>query len=191
MAVKTMPQNTGTGLYNAGWHELTISSAAYDLWTDPKGNDKRYVDLTFEGYPDNMNLRIYEVKNRETDVEFKIANLFRYACAGIIDVLNDPTGKNPVIQYDDEAHHLHGARINAFFYKVTDETSGKEYSRIFDTVAPVEQETEHVTWTAGDVDRLKAAAEKNFLRVKGHKTTTVVPTTTAKATTTSDVEVPF
>ena len=43
MAVKTMPQNTGTGLYNAGWHELTISSAAYDLWTDPKGNNKRYV----------------------------------------------------------------------------------------------------------------------------------------------------
>ena len=116
MAVKTMTQHTGTGLFDAGWHELVISSAAYDTWTGPDGKVKRYVSLHFEGY-DHMNLRIYEAKNKETDVEFKIANLFRYACAGIIDVLNDPTGKNPVIQYDDEAENLVGTRINVFFYK--------------------------------------------------------------------------
>jgi len=194
MAVKTMPRDTGTGLYNAGWHELTISYAAYDTWTDPKGSKKRYVDLRFEGYPENMNLRIYEVKNRETDVEFKIANLFRFACAGIIDVLNDPTGKKPVIQYDDDAHHLVGTRINAFFYKVADEVSGKEYSRIFDTVAPVEQETKYVTWTADDVTRLKTAAEKNFTRVKGAPVSLNGDrhvTSTTKATTTSDAELPF
>ena len=190
MAVKTMPKDTGTGLYNAGWHELTISSAAYDIWTDPKGNSKRYVDLRFEGYPENMNLRIYEVKNRETDVEFKIANLFRFACAGIIDVLNDPTGKNPVIQYDDEAENLVGTRINVFFYKKLAD-DGNEYSRPFDTVAPVEQETKYVSWTADDVARLKASAEKNFVRVKGDKVDHTNHHTTAKATTTSDAELPF
>ena len=189
MAVKTMVQNTGTGLYNAGWHELIISSAEYGIYKTPDGKDKRYIDLHFEGYPDNMNLRMYEAKNRETDVEFKISNLFRYACAGIIDVLNDPTGKNPVIQYDDEAVNLVGTRINAFFYKKLDETSGKEYSRIFDTVAPVEQETEHVSWTADQVTRLKDAAEKNFTRVKG--TSNGVPVMNTTTNHNDNVDIPF
>ena len=190
MAVKTMEQNTGTGLYNPGWHELTISSAMYGTWTTPDGTVKKYIDVHFKGYPDNMNLRIYEAKNRETNVEFKIANLFRYACAGIIDVLNDPTGKNPVIQYDDEAVNLVGTHLNVFLYKKTDHTSGKEYSRIFDTVAPIAQETEHVTWTADQVDRLKHAAEKNFTRVKG--TNTEAPTMNTTVTSKSnDVDIPF
>ena len=189
MAVKTMIQNTGTGLYDAGWHELVISSASYDVWTTPDGKAKKYIDLHFEGY-DNMNLRIYEAVNRETNVEFKIANLFRYACAGIIDVLKDPTGKNPVIQYDDEAENLVGTRINVFFYKKKAD-DGNEYSRPFDTVAPVEQETKYVSWTADDVARLKASAEKNFVRVKGDKVDHTNHHTTAKATTTSDAELPF
>ena len=190
MAVKTMAQKTNTGLYDAGWHELVISSAAYETWTDPDGKVKKYVDLHFEGYPDNMNLRIYEAKNRETNVEFKVANLFRYACAGIIDVLNDPTGKNPVIQYDDEANNLIGTRINVFFYKETSD-DGKEYSRPFDTIAPVEQETEHVSWTADQVVRLKASAEKNFERVKGDTVKHATHHTTTKSATTSDAELPF
>ena len=190
MAVKTMVQNTGTGLYNAGWHELTISSADYGVYKAPEGKNKRYIDLHFEGYPDNMNLRMYEAKNRETDVEFKISNLFRYACAGIIDVLNDPTGKNPVIQYDDEAVNLVGTRINTFFYKVKDTVSDKEYSRIFDGIAPVEQETEHVTWTADQVTRLKALAEKNFNRTKGN-TNNVNTVGVTHTDETKNVDIPF
>ena len=84
MAVKTMPMSTGTGLYNEGWHEVTIRQATEGVW---EGNDKSstYIDLLFEGYADNNNLRIYEVRNRETNEEFKIANLFRYAMAVIIE----------------------------------------------------------------------------------------------------------
>ena len=187
MAVKTMEQNTGTGLFNAGWHELTISSAEYNTYEAPNGKTKKFVELHFEGYPETMHLRIYEATNRETGVEFKIANLFRYACAGIIDVLKDPTGKKPVIQYDDEATNLVGTHINAFFHKVpTDD--GKEYSRIFDTIAPIEQETEHVTWTADDVTRLKHAAEKNFTRVKEMNNGVPVVNTT---THTENVDIPF
>ena len=189
MAVKTMTQHTSTGLFDAGWHELVISSAAYDTWTGPDDKVKRYINLHFEGY-DNMDLRIYEAKNRETGVEFKVANLFRYACAGIIDVLNDPTGKNPVIQYDDEAENLVGTRINVFFYK-EEGNDGKQYSRPFDTVAPVEQETKYVSWTADEVVKLKASAEKNFVRVKGGTVDHTNHHTTTKATTTSDAELPF
>ena len=188
MAVKTMEQNTGTGLFNAGWHELTISSAAYDTYKAPSRVTKRYVEVHFEGYPETMHLRVYEAVNKETGTEFKIANLFRYACAGIITVLQDPTGKKPVIQYDDEATNLVGTRINAFFYKVPSD-DGKEYSRIFDTVAPVEQETEHLTWTADQVTRLKDAAEKNFTRVKG--TSNGVPVVNTTTTHTDTADIPF
>ena len=186
MAVKTMAKNTGTGQYNAGWHELTISKAI-----DGKWGDKRTIDLNFEGYPDNMRHRVFEASNKTTGEEFKIANLFRFACAGIISVLQDPTGKNPVIQYDDEVTNLIDTRVNVLFVKEASKTDGKEYSEIFDLV-PVVQETEHITWTADDVERLKKNVEKqysNFTKVttNGIGTTTIDTTTT----TTSDAEIPF
>ena len=162
MAVKTMPMSTGTGQFNVGWHDLTISKAEYGSWKTPDGKDKRYVDLWFDGYSDNMNLRMYEVVNKETGEEFKIANLFRYANAGIIETLNDPTGKKPIIQYDDDAANLVGKRIHTYFYK--EQKTG--------TVAPVEQEGEHISWTADQVASLKASAEKNFNRLHDDTHTT-------------------
>ena len=192
MAVKTMPVSSGTGQYNVGWHDLLISKAEYGAWKSPDGTSKRYVDLWFDGYTDNMNLRMYEVVNKETGEEFKIANLFRYANAGIISVLNDPTGKKPIIQYDDEATNLVGKHIHAYFYK--EQKTGNEYSRIFDTVAPVEQEGEHITWTADQVVALKASAEKNFNRVHNSENTTnttngtpVTPRVATTNTTTDDI----
>ena len=191
MAVKTMKKNTGNGQFNAGWHELTIKSATDGTWTDGQGNEKRTIDLTFEDYPEAMRHRVFATHNKTTNEEFNIANLFRYACAGIISVLNDPTGKNPVIQYDDEVTNLVGTRVNAFFYKRKSETDDKEYSRIFD-LAPVVQETEHITWKADDVDSLKHSVEKRY--TKKHVTNNnVVGTINVDTTTnaTSDAEVPF
>ena len=186
MAVKTMAKNTGTGQYNAGWHELTISKA-----TDVKWNDKRAIDLNFEGYPDNMHHRVFETNNKTTGEEFKIANLFRFACAGIISVLNDPTGKNPVIQYDDEVTNLVGTRLNVFFVKEASTTDGKEYSRTFDLV-PIVQETEHLTYTEDDVARLKNSIEKQHAK-KNATTTNGVDTVNldATGTVTNDAEIPF
>ena len=186
MAVKTMAKNTGTGQYNAGWHELTISKAVDGTW-----GDKRTIDLNFEGYPDNMRHRVFEASNKTTGEEFKIANLFRFACAGIISVLQDPTGKNPVIQYDDEVTNLIGTRVNVLFVKEPSTTDGKEYSRTFDLV-PVVQETEHLTWTDDDVARLKNGVEKQYAK-KTATTTNGVGTITldTTTTTTTDAEVPF
>ena len=195
MAVKTMPVSSGTGQYNVGWHDLLITKAEYGVWKSPDGTSKRYIDLWFDGYSDNMNLRMYEVINKESGEEFKIANLFRYANAGILEVLQDPTGKRPIIQYDDEAHHLVGKRIHAYFYK--EQKTGNEYSRIFDTVAPVEQEGEHVSWTADQVASLKVSAEKNYRRVhEGVSTTngTILESTPVSNTTTNtqtDNDIPF
>jgi len=186
MAVKTMAKNTGTGQYNAGWHELTISKAVDGTW-----GDKRTIDLNFEGYPDNMRHRVFEASNKTTGEEFKIANLFRFACAGIISVLNDPTGKNPVIQYDDEVTNLIGTRVNVLFIKEASTTDGNEYSRTFDLV-PVAQETEHITWTDDDVARLKKNTEKQYAK-RTATTTNGVGTVNLDTTTTvtGDAEVPF
>jgi hypothetical protein len=186
MAVKTMAKNTGTGQYNAGWHELTISKAV-----DGKWNDKRVIDLNFENYPDNMRHRVFESTNKTTGEEFKIANLFRFACAGIISVLQDPTGKNPVIQYDDEVTNLVGTRVNVFFVKTISKTDGNEYSKTFDLV-PIVQETEHLTWTDDDVARLKHGVEKQHAK-KNATPTNGVGTVNLDTTTTvtGDVEIPF
>ena len=186
MAVKTMAKNTGTGQYNAGWHELTISKAVDGTW-----GDKRTIDLNFEGYPDNMRHRVFEASNKTTGEEFKIANLFRFACAGIISVLQDPTGKNPVIQYDDEVTNLVGTRVNVYFVKTVSKTDGNEYSRTFDLV-PIAQETEHLTWTDDDVARLKHGVEKQHAK-KTEAAANGVGTTHLDTTTTvaGDAEVPF
>jgi|TARA_R110000823_G_scaffold89583_2_gene198561 hypothetical protein len=186
MAIKTMAKNTGTGQYNAGWHELTISKAV-----DGKWGDKRTIDLNFEGYPDQMRHRVFEASNKTTGEEFKIANLFRFANAGIISVLQDPTGKNPVIQYDDDASNLVETRVNVFFVKEASKTDGKEYSRTFDLV-PVAQEGEHLTWTFDDVERLKKGVEKQYAK-RTETTTNGVGTATLDTTTTvtGDAEVPF
>jgi hypothetical protein len=192
MAVKTMKKNTGTGQYNAGWHELTIKDAVDGTWKDSKGVEKRIIDLTFEDYNESMSHRVFATYNKTTNEEFNIANLFRYACAGILNVLNDPTGKNPVIQYDDEVTNLVGTHVNAFFFKQKSTTNDNEYSKIFDLV-PVVQETEHIKWTADDVDRLKHSVEKRYAKKStansGDLGTINVETTT---TTTANLEdIPF
>ena len=190
MAVKTMPMSTGTGQYNAGWHEVTIRHATADVWTNPKGEARRYIDLLFEGYPDNMNLRIYEAKNSETGEEFKLVNVFRYAMSGIIDKLDDPTGKKPILQYDDDVANLVGKHINVFIFK-----NQKGYNEFFDTIAPIEQEGKHYSFTADKVSALKASAEKNFARSNksNHLTNGTVTngTTTTNNTSNEDLEIPF
>ena len=189
MAVKTMAKNAGTGQYSAGWHELTIKDAVDGTWTDSKDVEKRTIDLTFEDYPEGMSHRVFAVYNTKTEEEFNIANLFRYACAGIISVLNDPTGKDPVIQYDDEATNLVGTHVNAFFFKQKSTTDGNEYSKVFDLV-PVVQETEHITWKVEDVDRLKHSVEKRYSK-KVTANSGTLGTVTVETTTNGAADVPF
>ena len=187
MAIKTMSTSTGTNLYNEGWHEVTIRQATEGVYTNSDGESK-YIDLLFEDYADNKNLRVYEVRNRETNEEFKLANLFRHAMAGIIGKLNDPTGKKPILQYDDDVKHLVGKRINAFIYK-----NERGYNEFFNTVAPVEQDGEHYSFTADKVTALKASAEKSFRKSNKskHLTNDVTPNSTPVTNTTSSEEIPF
>jgi len=160
MAVKTMTAKTGGGgKFDDGWHELTISKAEYGTYTATTG-DLKYITLSFENYPDNMDLRIYEAFVKKTGEEFKVASLFKMANAGIMGVLKDPSGKNPVIQYDDEAENLIGKKVNVLFYKET--KSGKGYTRMHDLLAPVVQEGEHLSYAEDKVEGIKKGVENSL-----------------------------
>ena len=151
MAIKTMTMSSGKSLFSTGWHEVTISKAAYGTW-----NESQYVEMHFEDYPDNFNFRIYSANNKETGEEFNLARLFRLANAGIISVLKDPTGSNPVVQYDDEAEGLVGKKINIYLYK----KDGEKWTTIHNRIAPVTQQGEHISYTDDDVSMWKGVAEK-------------------------------
>lgn len=153
MAIKTMSASSGGSKFSEGWHEVTISKAEYGDW-----NGKKYLDLLFSDYPDNMNLRVYEVINKKTNEEFKLANTFKYANAGIVGVLKDPNGKNPLIQYDDEPSGLIDKTINIYIYK--ERKTGEGYSRIFDDIAPIAQVGDHLSFTPEQVGGIKAGVEK-------------------------------
>ena len=103
----TLPKR-GTGLWNEGWHTLTINKAEYGDW-----NDSKFIDVWFDGYPDNFNMRVYakEGKNGE---EFAIGNLFRFANAGISDALESAEGET-TIKINDSAESLHGSTVNVYF----------------------------------------------------------------------------
>ena len=157
MAVKTMTgAEPGQNAYERGWHTVTITGAKEGNW-----NDSKYLDVFFEGYNDACHLRIYERFNKETNEEFSIAKLFKFANAGIISVLEDQTGNKPVIQYDDDPSSLTGKKLNVL---IVDDKKNDKYARVWDRVAPVTHVGEHLTYTDDDVDYWKKQAEDAYAK---------------------------
>ena len=163
MAIKTMSAvSGGNSVFSEGWHETSVRKAEYGIYNAPNGDSKRYLDIWFEDYPDNMILRVYETFNKETKHEFAVENIFRYANAGIVAKLDDPSGKKPLLQYDDDEKGLIGKQVNIYIYKET--KTGNGYSRILDRIAPVAQVGEHLTYTQKDVEGIKKSCEKAYER---------------------------
>ena len=144
---------SGGEKFKEGWHEVEISSAKYGTYEAGPGEEKQYIDVLLKEYPENMNIRVYETFNNTTKEEFKIANLFKHANAGIVGVLKDPNGKNPLIQYDDDPKNLVGKIVQMYVYK--EQKTGNGYSRVFDSVAPVTQEGEHISFSPEAVGSIK------------------------------------
>lgn len=163
MAIKTMSAGGGGGeKFKEGWHEVEISSAEYGTYEVANGDSKKYIDVLMKDYPENMNIRVYETFNNTTKEEFKIANLFKHANAGIVGVLKDPNGKNPLIQYDDDPKNLVGKTVQVYIYK--EQKTGNGYSRVFDTVAPIAQEGEHLSFSPEAVGSIKNGIIKQVER---------------------------
>ena len=147
---RTMTVNKGGGgaSYGEGWKTLTISRAAYGVY-----NDAKYLDVWFEGYPDNFNARIYaKTSNGE---EWAIGQVFRFANAGITGALDGTDGKM-VIKMDDDPAQLKDKHVNVYLYK-----DGK-YSRILKQFAPTPFTNDAETFTEDDVEYWKGRAHKYF-----------------------------
>ena len=164
---RTMTINKGGGTdYSPGWKTVTISRAAYGVF-----NESQYLDVWFEGYPENLHARIYAKKSTSGE-EFAIGQVFRFANAGITDGLDGPDG-NVVVKIDDDANHLRGKEINVFFHK------DGEYTRALKQCAPTEFKNVIEEFHENDVEYWKGRAEKYYqdyvLKNTDDTTTTSTP----------------
>jgi len=141
----------GSGNWSEGWHTLTISKAAYGEW-----NGSKYIDVWFDGYPENFNMRMYAKVGKDGE-EFAIGNLYRFANAGITDALESAEGET-VLKIDDSEEALVGKVINVYLYK-----DGK-FTRALPNVAPAEFTNVVDTFDAKDVTYFKGKAEAFFAK---------------------------
>ena len=147
--MRTLTIKQGGSLWSTGWHTLTVSTAKYGTY-----NDSKFLELGFKDYPDNFTLRIYAKVGKDGE-EFVIGNVFRFANAGITEVL-EGTGGDKVAKIDDSAEQMVAKQLNIFFYK------DGEYTRAYSSVAPTVFENAIDTFTEKDVEFWKGKAETRF-----------------------------
>ena len=178
--MRTLTVKQGGSLWTTGWHTLTVSTAKYGTY-----NDSKFLEIGFKDYPDNFTLRVYAKKGRDGE-EFAIGNVYRFANAGITEVL-EGTGGDKVVKLDDSAEQMVNRQLNIFFYKDGD------YTRAYSSVAPTVFENGIDTFTEKDVEYWKDKAETRFQNyTPGSAATNGTATSTPPpATTTSEPELPF
>ena len=147
--MRTLTIKQGGSSWATGWHTLTVSTAKYGTY-----NESKFLELGFVNYPDNFTLRIYAKKGRDGE-EFAIGNVFRFANAGITEVL-EGTGGDKVVKLDDSTEQIVDKQLNIFFYK------DGEYTRAYSSVAPTVFENAIDTFTESDVEFWKGRAETRF-----------------------------
>jgi len=148
----TIKKGSGSGNFKPGWSEVTANKAKYGTLE----NGSRFIDVWFEGYPDTFNLRMY-AKQSKSGEEFAIANLFRFAQAGITEVVDSASDNEVVVKIDDSAEQLIGKSFNIYLYKNSD-----GYYRVLQRVVPVEGENSLDTFKENDVAYWKGRAEDYF-----------------------------
>tara|TARA_Y100001973_G_C5162540_1_gene314321 strand:+ start:156 stop:689 length:534 start_codon:yes stop_codon:yes gene_type:complete len=149
----TVKKGGGGGDFQPGWKEVTANKAKYGTLE----NGSKYIDVWFENYSDNFNLRMY-AKTSKAGEEFAIANLFRFANAGITEVVDGSKDGETVVKIDDTATNLVGKSFWIYLYK-----NEEGYSRVLQRIAPVEFEGTLDTFTENDVNYWKGRAEKYFI----------------------------
>ena len=147
--MRTLTVKQGGSIWTTGWHTLTVSTAKYGTY-----NDSKFLELGFKDYPDNFTLRIYAKVGKDGE-EFVIGNVFRFANAGITEVL-EGTGGDKVVKIDDSAEQMVDRHLNVLFYKDGD------YTRAYSSVAPTVFENTIDTFTEKDVEFWKNKAEIRF-----------------------------
>ena len=176
--MRTLTVKQGSSDWATGWHELTVSTAKYGTY-----NDSKFLELAFENYPDNFTLRIYAKKGKDGE-EFAIGNVYRFANAGITEVL-EGTGGDKVVKIDDSAEQMVGTKLNILFYK------DGEYTRAYSSVAPTTFVNSMDTFTDNDVAYWKQKAETRFKNYTPGNGTAAPVSTPVTTTTEETAELPF
>jgi len=166
--MRTLTVKQGGSNWSTGWHILTVSTAKYGDYSGSK-----FLELGFKDYPDNFTLRIYAKMGKDGE-EFAIGNVFRFANAGITEVL-EGTGGDKVVKLDDSAEQMVGKHLNILFYK------DGEYTRAYSSVAPTVFENGIDTFTDRDVDFWKGKAETRFQNYTPGNGTATTDTTAASS----------
>ncbi len=143
MALLTLKRTENLGDLTPGWKTVTVVAARKGKYDGGQG--KKYIDIMFEGYSENVKLRAHQKFNGKSGEEFCIGNIFRYANAGI-----EETDGNQV-KINTNPSELIGKSFQAYFYK-----NKKGYTDIADSVipaAPFKNIAEE--WTEKDIEELK------------------------------------
>ena len=155
MAIRTMSASTGGGSkYSEGWHDATITKAEYGEW-----NNKKFLEVWFDGYGEYQTMKVWETISSKDNQEFAMARVFKYAQAGIISVLDDPTGKRPIIQFDDEASGLVGKSVSIYLYP---DPKNDKYNKISGECSPIPGAYEHMSFTEDVCNSIQAGATKRL-----------------------------
>jgi len=173
MKTFTVKKGSGSGNFKAGWQEVTVTKANYGTLD----NGARFIDAWLDGFPDSFNMRIYEKMSKKGE-EFAIANLYRFANAGIQSATETQDDGNFVVSIDDSAENLVGTTFNVFLYR-----NSEGYYRVLAKTAPVEFEGVLDTFTDDDVAYWKKRAEHYY-------TEWILPNIDSKPAEKTD-EVPF
>ena len=148
----TVKKGSSSGNFEPGWKQVKASKAVYGSLE----NGAKFIDVWFDKYPDNFNLRMYAKTNKDGE-EFAIANLFRFANAGIIEAVDSQTGGDTIVKIDDAATNMVDSEFWIYLYK-----NQEGYSRVLQRIAPTEFEGILDTFTENDVLYWKGRAEQYF-----------------------------
>ena len=136
------------GGYDEGWRTVIISDA-----TKGDFNGSKYVDLHFEGYPDNLKCRVWEARSQDGE-EFSVSNMVRYTNPNILEEM-DKDG-TAAANLDDTPAGLKGKSLQVLFYK-----KANGYSEVSQKVAPAVPFQNIVdNFDEDRIARIKESAEK-------------------------------
>ncbi len=165
---RTLTVKGGGSALRPGWHEVTVKKAEYGTY-----NESNYMDVWFNEFPDGLNMRVYETMDNQGN-EFAIGSIFRFANAGIKQVLDGPNGEKSVT-IDDNPNLLRDHKLNVYLYP---DMKNPKYNRVLKQPAPTVFENEVETFTETDVKFWMDKAEAYFEKYIKQTATSTNGTTT-------------
>jgi len=166
-------QNTSSGNYADGWHNVQVTKAKRGDY-----NGSGFVDLWFKDFPETLKCRVWEARNQEGE-EFSVTNMIRYSNPDILEELPDKDGA-AVAKLDDSNDSLVGKKLQVLFHK-----NAKGYTEVSQKVAP-DSPFENIIdkMTHERIEGIKSSAEKYL--AKRNEAKKVI-----EGTVSTDAEVPF